>query len=262
MRTAVVKYEVPVPNLNPLLPVFGTIGLILIVLEGALELEINRSKLPFIGKSALLALLPMLLLSERVQIFRWVWDNFAATYLGRSTNVSTQIKERRSARIKIRLLALFALVPSANVKTNLQQALPFWTASLFVGLIAVAYTKLFGYAESWLQRLLAWRDRSIFVLTPGCFVLAWLLVRLLAPAARGSGIPQVLAAIDTTVPKHESKISRLLSLRIAAAKILSSVLMVLGGGAIGREGPAIQIAGSLFYAVHRWIPGTWSQLSN
>lgn len=52
-----------IPNLNPILPVFGTLGLILIVLEGSLELEINKQKLPLIGKSSLLALLPMLLLS-------------------------------------------------------------------------------------------------------------------------------------------------------------------------------------------------------
>jgi len=36
--------------LNDLIPVLGTIGLILIVLEGALELEINREKLPLILK--------------------------------------------------------------------------------------------------------------------------------------------------------------------------------------------------------------------
>ncbi len=52
-----------IPDLNQVLPVLGTIGLILIVLEGALELEIHRDKLPLIGKSLLLALFPMLVLS-------------------------------------------------------------------------------------------------------------------------------------------------------------------------------------------------------
>lgn len=54
---------IEVPDLSVILPVLGTIGLILIVLEGALELEIRRDKLPLIGKSLLLALLPMLVLS-------------------------------------------------------------------------------------------------------------------------------------------------------------------------------------------------------
>ena len=53
----------PIPDLEAILPQLGTIGLILIVLEGALELELNESKLPLIGKSALLAIIPMLALS-------------------------------------------------------------------------------------------------------------------------------------------------------------------------------------------------------
>ena len=39
------------PNFDPILPILGTIGLILIVLEGSLELELNRTKLPLIKKS-------------------------------------------------------------------------------------------------------------------------------------------------------------------------------------------------------------------
>jgi H+/Cl- antiporter ClcA len=37
--------------------------------------------------------------------------------------------------------------------------------------------------------------------------------------------------------------------------------MVLGGGAIGREGPTIQVAGSIFRLVNRWIPASWPKLS-
>jgi cell volume regulation protein A len=57
------SFEIRIPNLDPLLPIFGTVGLILIVLEGALELELDKSKLPLIGKSMLVALMPMLLLA-------------------------------------------------------------------------------------------------------------------------------------------------------------------------------------------------------
>ena len=55
--------EISIPNLSDLLPVLGTIGLILIVLEGSLEVEINRSKVPLISKSILSALIPMVGLS-------------------------------------------------------------------------------------------------------------------------------------------------------------------------------------------------------
>ncbi|RPH28493.1 MAG: sodium:proton antiporter [Bacteroidales bacterium] len=56
-------FQIHVPNLNPLLPIFGTIGLILIVLEGALELELNKSKVHIIRKSFLVALIPMIVLA-------------------------------------------------------------------------------------------------------------------------------------------------------------------------------------------------------
>lgn len=55
--------EISLPDLTPVLPVLGTIGLILIVLEGALELEFNASKTPLIKRSFAVALLPMLALA-------------------------------------------------------------------------------------------------------------------------------------------------------------------------------------------------------
>ncbi|MBK6825156.1 MAG: cation:proton antiporter [Saprospiraceae bacterium] len=50
-------FHIQIPDLNPLLPILGTIGLILIVLEGSLELELNKSKLSLIKKSSLNALI-------------------------------------------------------------------------------------------------------------------------------------------------------------------------------------------------------------
>lgn len=55
--------QVQVPNLNPILPVLGTIGLILIVLEGALELELDKSKIPVIKKSFIVGFFPILILA-------------------------------------------------------------------------------------------------------------------------------------------------------------------------------------------------------
>lgn len=54
--------SIEIPDLVSLLPVLGTVGLILIVLEGSLELDLNKEKLKPIGISSLLALLPMLLM--------------------------------------------------------------------------------------------------------------------------------------------------------------------------------------------------------
>lgn len=55
--------EINVPNLSAILPVLATAGLILIVLEGSLELRLNKTKIPLIKQSILGALLPMLALS-------------------------------------------------------------------------------------------------------------------------------------------------------------------------------------------------------
>ena len=55
--------QVQVPNLSPILPVLGTIGLILIVLEGALELELDKSKIPVIKKSFIVGFFPILILA-------------------------------------------------------------------------------------------------------------------------------------------------------------------------------------------------------
>src|SRR4051812_37002374 len=54
---------VKIPDLGPLLPILGSVGLILIVLEGALELEINKDKKKLIGRSVISAILPIGLLS-------------------------------------------------------------------------------------------------------------------------------------------------------------------------------------------------------
>jgi cell volume regulation protein A len=63
VREATYLFGIDVPELSPTLPVLGTIGLILIVLEGSLELELNRSKVGLIKKSSLGAFLPLIILS-------------------------------------------------------------------------------------------------------------------------------------------------------------------------------------------------------
>lgn len=51
------------PDFSSVLPIIGTIGLILIVLEGSLELELNKSKFKLIRKSLLGSLIPMIVLA-------------------------------------------------------------------------------------------------------------------------------------------------------------------------------------------------------
>lgn len=63
VKQLAVFFKISFPGIEDQLPAIGTIGLILIVLDGSLELEVHRSNLTLIKKSALVALIPMLLLS-------------------------------------------------------------------------------------------------------------------------------------------------------------------------------------------------------
>jgi len=155
----------------------------------------------------------------------------------------------------------FERITNEKFRKNLLQAIPYWIASLLTGLIAVLYTRLFAWAEKGTAIIFHWHFWLMFVVTPACFLLAWWIVRRFAPYARGSGIPQVMASIELATPKYNDKVNRLLSLRIMLVKILSSLVMALGGGAIGREGPTIQVAGSVFRKVNEWLPTWWPKIS-
>ncbi len=164
------------------------------------------------------------------------------------------------SRIRQEARHVFDIVTNEQIRTNVLQAIPFWIASLLTGLVAVGYTKLFGFSEDLFHTLLEINRWLVFLVSPCCFLLAWMIIRV-DPAARGSGIPQVMAAIDISGYDQDKKISLLLSFRIMVVKIVSSLLMVMGGGAIGREGPTIQIAASIFNFVNRWTPASWPKLS-
>ena len=63
VRQLTLWFDIQVPDFSPILPALGTIGLILIVLEGSLELELNKSKFGLIRQSFFGALLPMIALA-------------------------------------------------------------------------------------------------------------------------------------------------------------------------------------------------------
>ena len=155
----------------------------------------------------------------------------------------------------------FDNIRNEQLKYNLLQAIPFWIGSVITGFFAVMYAKIFAWGENLLHFILNWHDWMIFFIAPVGFVLSWWLVKEFAPYAKGSGIPQVMAAVELANPKEHKKIRSLLSLKIIVFKIISSVVLVIGGGAVGREGPTIQIAGSVFRKVNEYLPQWWPKIS-
>lgn len=163
--------------------------------------------------------------------------------------------------IRAKLKKHFDRIRNERIKRNLLQAIPFWVASLLTGLVAVAYTKIFAVAEKGAAYIFQLPHHLLLLVTPVCFLIAWWMVKKWAPFAKGSGIPQVIAAIELATPKHNDKVDRLLSVRIIIVKIASSCMVLLGGGINGREGPTIQIAGSIFRKVNLLLPEWWPKIS-
>ncbi|MCG2793178.1 MAG: chloride channel protein [Weeksellaceae bacterium] len=155
----------------------------------------------------------------------------------------------------------FDNIRNERLKNNLLQAVPFWIGSVFTGIAAVLYAQIFAFGEHTLNKILDWHLWMIFIIAPAGFVLSWWLVKKYAPQAKGSGIPQVMAAVELANPKENHLIPQLLSFRVIIIKVLSSFVLVSGGGAIGREGPTIQIAGSIFRKVYEYLPEWWPKIS-
>lgn len=127
-----------------------------------------------------------------------------------------------------------------------------WIAAGLVGLVAVLYSRLISAVQELYYDQFAHHPGIVTALTPIFFLGATALVVRYSPEAKGSGIPQVLQAIAISKDDEKKALSSpLVSLKTAVIKVLSSTLGVLGGASIGREGPTIQLASSIFAWVGR-----------
>ncbi|MDB9312472.1 chloride channel protein, partial [Spirulina sp. CS-785/01] len=92
-------------------------------------------------------------------------------------------------------------------------------------------------------------DWGVWVLPFFGFVFCWLagwLVEHLSPAAKGSGIPQVKAAL--------AKFPVPLSLGVAFVKMLGTILILGAGLTLGRRGPTVHIGAALAAGLSNWVP--------
>lgn len=153
------------------------------------------------------------------------------------------------------------LFTNKKLQRNLLNALPFWIGAMITGLFSVLYAKLFLLAETTTGYIFHKAGWLFFIITPVSFVLAWWMVVKFSPYARGSGIPQVTAAIELSNPANNHKVNKLLSLKIIFIKVFSSLVMIFGGGVIGREGPTIQISASIFKTINDFLPEWFPKVS-
>jgi H+/Cl- antiporter ClcA len=156
--------------------------------------------------------------------------------------------------------------PLSDGTTPLPPALPreltdwriWWARVLIAGAAAAAGLTVVGF--TWLAEGAAGQFSALFarwwwsplLWTPACAAgIAWC-TRRFAPGAAGSGIPQVMAALDSSTPQQHTNL--FVSLRLSLAKILLTSWGLLGGLSVGREGPSVQVAAGVMLLARRFMP--------
>jgi H+/Cl- antiporter ClcA len=127
----------------------------------------------------------------------------------------------------------------------------FLLGGVAVGAAAVALAYLADQAQHAFNLLLARSRYASLVVTPLGFALSVFLTIRYFPNAGGSGIPQAIAARHLTDTDTRSP---LVSIRIAIGKIVLTLLGLLCGASVGREGPTVQVGASIMFALGRLSP--------
>ena len=120
------------------------------------------------------------------------------------------------------------------------------------GLSVVGFTLLAEAAFGLFERVHHYKGGWLVLLwMPAITAAAVWITRKWAPGAGGSGIPQVIAALDPAM--ETSWRSRFVSLWLSFAKIVLSSAGFMAGLSIGREGPSVQVAAGVMHSARRWL---------
>lgn len=134
-----------------------------------------------------------------------------------------------------------------------QPRLVFWSGAIAVGLISVLFAKLADFVQVGFHMMVngghGWRGWLPLAVTPLGFVACAWLAFACFPNSQGSGIPQAIAARHL---RSDEDRSRLLSLKMVIGKIGLTLLGLLCGASISREGPTVQVGASVMLQAARW----------
>ncbi len=170
--------------------------------------------------------------------------------------------------LKAKIQSLLQQVKGINyaklVKLQLEirphlRSVPYWTAAVIVGIVAILYSGAFSFCIDTARRIFEYNPFLLFVTSPVCFVLARWVVEKYAVAAGGSGVPQVIHALTLDPVNDKKEVDNYVCIRVALVVVASSLLCMLGAGALGREGPMVHIAACIFYFVGRQFHKVWPQ---
>lgn len=143
--------------------------------------------------------------------------------------------------------------PKASVQRLLHR-LVFWSAAVMVALAAILFAKTSAVGGHLFTSIVTEYPLLAFVITPTLFAAAVWMTRSVFPGAEGSGIPQTIASLKL---QEVSDRQNVLSLRLAAGKVLLTSLALCGGASVGREGPTVQVGAAIMHFFGRWmrLPG-------
>ena len=123
------------------------------------------------------------------------------------------------------------------------------TGAIAIGLVAVLFAGIADLAAARFEAFSrSWRWAPL-VVTPVGFVVLVALTRRFVPLARGSGIPQVMAASQDPVRAMRG----LITPATVAGKAVLTWAALLCGASVGREGPTVQLAAAVMGASHRLL---------
>lgn len=119
-------------------------------------------------------------------------------------------------------------------------------AALLAGLAAIIFAVGAEEAIRLHHRIMEISPWLSLALAPAGFALMAWLSRQWFPGTQGSGIPQAMAA---ALSHDRGFRHRLLSMKIALAKIVLTLGGLLAGASVGREGPSVQVGASILHSL-------------
>ncbi|WP_448955753.1 chloride channel protein [Labrys neptuniae] len=122
--------------------------------------------------------------------------------------------------------------------------------AVILGLAALAFAWTADQAAKLFTLMVDKAPYAPLIVTPLGLALIVYLTRRFAPAARGSGIPQVSAGARD--PQHAVS-AGLISMKMAMFKFVATIGALLVGASVGREGPTVQISAAIMAYMHRLL---------